>query len=146
MKAVSTFEMSVYSYETTRRYTPEGCHLRTRRCENLKSHNRIVVTINVMLKRPCSRSVVRTLKDSQGFLTISAQQEMNIPYWRSQYTQGGWITVFSPRASKYPWRSRPPQLLWKVRLAAMTVSAFSSAGTKNKAVLSSNTAFSFNEK
>jgi ribosomal protein S15P/S13E len=32
-------ETSVYS-ETTRRYIPEDCNLYTRRCDNLKSHNK----------------------------------------------------------------------------------------------------------
>jgi hypothetical protein len=38
MEVVRTSETSVYS-ETTRRYIPEGYHLRTCRCENLKSHD-----------------------------------------------------------------------------------------------------------
>jgi hypothetical protein len=38
MKAVRTAETSVYFNETTRRFTPDGCHLHTRRHENLKSH------------------------------------------------------------------------------------------------------------
>jgi hypothetical protein len=33
-------DWSVYSNETTRRYIPEGCHLHTRRRENLKSHTK----------------------------------------------------------------------------------------------------------
>jgi hypothetical protein len=37
MEAVLTSETSAYSNETTRRYTQEGCHLHTRRRENLKS-------------------------------------------------------------------------------------------------------------
>jgi hypothetical protein len=38
MEAVHTYETSVYSYETTRRYIPEYSKLHTRRRENLKSH------------------------------------------------------------------------------------------------------------
>jgi hypothetical protein len=41
MKAVSTSETSVNLYETTWCNIPEGCHLHTRRRENLKSHNEI---------------------------------------------------------------------------------------------------------
>jgi hypothetical protein len=40
MEAVRTSETSVNFYETTRRNIPEGCHLHTRRRENLKSHLR----------------------------------------------------------------------------------------------------------
>jgi hypothetical protein len=32
MEAVRTYETSVYFNETTRRYTPEGCHLRLHDC------------------------------------------------------------------------------------------------------------------
>jgi hypothetical protein len=39
LDAVRTSETSIYS-ETTQRYIPEGCHLYTRRRENLKSHKR----------------------------------------------------------------------------------------------------------
>jgi hypothetical protein len=35
MDAVRTSETSVYFNETTRRYIPEGCHLQTRRRENM---------------------------------------------------------------------------------------------------------------
>jgi hypothetical protein len=38
MEAVSTSETSVNFYVTTRRNTPEGCYLHTRRRESLKSH------------------------------------------------------------------------------------------------------------
>jgi hypothetical protein len=38
METVSTFETSVYFYETTRRNIPEDSLLHTRRRENLKSH------------------------------------------------------------------------------------------------------------
>jgi hypothetical protein len=39
MKAVSTSEMLVNFYETTRHNIPEGCHLLVRRHENLKSYH-----------------------------------------------------------------------------------------------------------
>jgi hypothetical protein len=38
MEAVRTSETSVYFNETTQHCIPEGCHLHTRRGENLKSH------------------------------------------------------------------------------------------------------------
>jgi hypothetical protein len=38
MEAVSTSEMSVSFYQTTRRNIPEDSHVHTRRRENLKSH------------------------------------------------------------------------------------------------------------
>jgi hypothetical protein len=38
MEAVSTSEMSVNFYQTTRRSVPEGCHLYTHRRDNVKSH------------------------------------------------------------------------------------------------------------
>jgi hypothetical protein len=38
MEAASTSKTLVNSYQTTRCYNPEGSHLRTRRCENLKSY------------------------------------------------------------------------------------------------------------
>jgi hypothetical protein len=38
MVAVSTYEMSVSFYKTTRRNVPEDSHLHTRRRENLKCH------------------------------------------------------------------------------------------------------------
>jgi hypothetical protein len=38
MEAVPTFETSVYSNETTRRYIPEGYNLHTSSFENLKSY------------------------------------------------------------------------------------------------------------
>jgi hypothetical protein len=39
MEAASTSETSVNFYQTTRRNNPEDSQLRTRRRENLKSHN-----------------------------------------------------------------------------------------------------------
>jgi hypothetical protein len=36
-EAVRISKALVNFYETTRRNIPEGCHLHTRRCENLKS-------------------------------------------------------------------------------------------------------------
>jgi len=39
MEAGSTSETSVYSYETTRRNVPEGCHRHARSSENLNSHH-----------------------------------------------------------------------------------------------------------
>jgi hypothetical protein len=41
MEKVPASETSVYFNETTRRYIPDGCHLHTRRRENLKSHELI---------------------------------------------------------------------------------------------------------
>jgi hypothetical protein len=41
MEAVRTSETSVYFNETTRLFIPEGCHLHTRRLENLKSHTAV---------------------------------------------------------------------------------------------------------
>jgi hypothetical protein len=38
MEAVSTSEMSVDFYQTTRRNNPEDGHRHTRRCENMRSH------------------------------------------------------------------------------------------------------------
>jgi hypothetical protein len=38
MEAVSTSETSVCFHQTTRHYIPEGCHIHTRRYDNLKSH------------------------------------------------------------------------------------------------------------
>jgi hypothetical protein len=38
MEEVRASETSVYYNETTRRYILEGCHLHTRRREDLKSH------------------------------------------------------------------------------------------------------------
>jgi hypothetical protein len=37
MEAASTSETSVNFYQTTHRYNPEGSHLHTRHCKNLKS-------------------------------------------------------------------------------------------------------------
>jgi hypothetical protein len=39
MEAVRNSDMSVYFNETTQRFAPEGYHPRTRRRENLTSHN-----------------------------------------------------------------------------------------------------------
>jgi hypothetical protein len=39
METVRTSETSAYFYETARVYIPEGCHLYTRRRNNLKSHS-----------------------------------------------------------------------------------------------------------
>jgi hypothetical protein len=41
MEKVPASETSVDFNETTRRYIPDGCHLHTRRHENLKSHELI---------------------------------------------------------------------------------------------------------
>jgi hypothetical protein len=38
MEAASTSEMSVNFYQTMWHNNPEGCHLHTHCCENLKSH------------------------------------------------------------------------------------------------------------
>jgi hypothetical protein len=38
MEAASTSETLVNFYQTTRRYNPDDSHLRTHRCENLKSY------------------------------------------------------------------------------------------------------------
>jgi hypothetical protein len=40
MGAVRTSETSLYFNDTTRRYIPQGCHLHTRRHENLKYHKK----------------------------------------------------------------------------------------------------------
>jgi hypothetical protein len=45
MDAVGTSETSGYFNETTRRHIPEGFNLRTRRHENLKSHNVSVIQL-----------------------------------------------------------------------------------------------------
>jgi hypothetical protein len=39
MEAVRNSETSLHFNDTTRRSIPEGCHLHTRRRENLKSHD-----------------------------------------------------------------------------------------------------------
>jgi hypothetical protein len=39
MEAINTSETSAYLYDTTRPNVPEGCGLRTRLPENLKSHS-----------------------------------------------------------------------------------------------------------
>jgi hypothetical protein len=44
MEAVRTSETSVNFNVTTRRYIPEDSKLHTRRCENLKSQDRVVIT------------------------------------------------------------------------------------------------------
>jgi hypothetical protein len=49
MEAVRTSETSVNFYETTRRNIQEGCHLHTRRRENLKSQNITCILIVVIL-------------------------------------------------------------------------------------------------
>jgi hypothetical protein len=38
MEVLRTYETSVYFYESTLHYIPEGCNLHTRRRENLKFH------------------------------------------------------------------------------------------------------------
>jgi hypothetical protein len=42
MEAASTSDTLVNFYQTTQRYNPEDSHLRTRRCENLKSYKIIL--------------------------------------------------------------------------------------------------------
>jgi hypothetical protein len=48
MEAVRTSEAPIYFNETTWRYIPEGCHLHTRRRENLKSHYQYINFILVI--------------------------------------------------------------------------------------------------
>jgi hypothetical protein len=67
MEAVRTSETSVSFYETARRNIPEGCHLRTRRRENLKSQNIWIVW------RQTSRFVV-FVWDSGGIWEEELQQ------------------------------------------------------------------------
>jgi hypothetical protein len=43
MEAVRTSETSLNFNETTRRYSPESCHLHTRRRKDLKSHITTIV-------------------------------------------------------------------------------------------------------
>jgi hypothetical protein len=51
MEAASTSETFVNFYQTTRRYSPEDCHLHSRRREHLKSYNcRYVIRSDVALK------------------------------------------------------------------------------------------------
>jgi hypothetical protein len=45
MEAASTSETSVNFYQTTRRYNPEDSHLHTRRRENLKSYNTMLIYV-----------------------------------------------------------------------------------------------------
>jgi hypothetical protein len=42
MEAARTSETSVNFYQTTRRNNPEDSHLFIRRCENLKSHTKVL--------------------------------------------------------------------------------------------------------
>jgi len=42
-EAVRTCERAICFYETSRRQIPEGCHLHTRRSENLKSQSTLTV-------------------------------------------------------------------------------------------------------
>jgi hypothetical protein len=57
MEAVSAPETSVGLNETTRRRIPESCHVRTRRRENLKSHQQLQIT-------PC-RGLFSSRRDSR---------------------------------------------------------------------------------
>jgi hypothetical protein len=59
LEAVSTSETLDNSYETTRRNIREGCHLRTRLRENLKSHRLIDFFSNYMEKCECVCSLSR---------------------------------------------------------------------------------------
>jgi hypothetical protein len=47
METASTSETSVNFYLTTRRKDPEDNHLHNRRCENLKSHTFIYLSVTV---------------------------------------------------------------------------------------------------
>jgi hypothetical protein len=51
MEAANTSETSVVFYRTTRRDNPEDSHLHTRRCENLKSHSKLVLFSSTPLVR-----------------------------------------------------------------------------------------------
>jgi hypothetical protein len=46
MEAARTSETLVNFYQTTRRYNPEDRHLRTDRCENLKSYTWFLIAEN----------------------------------------------------------------------------------------------------
>jgi hypothetical protein len=81
MEAVWTSEMLVYSSETTRRYIPEGSHLYSHRCENLKSHkshSHVICLIDIYM--PCCGSLLdyfilpihTTLKSKCVFITQSS--------------------------------------------------------------------------
>jgi hypothetical protein len=48
-KAVHTPETSIYFNETIRCYTPEGYHLHTHSCENLKSHTANIIALLIVL-------------------------------------------------------------------------------------------------
>jgi hypothetical protein len=52
VEAVSTSEMSVNFYDTTRRNIPEDNQLHTRRRENLKSHSNILYVL--LTNTPCA--------------------------------------------------------------------------------------------
>jgi hypothetical protein len=62
MQGVSTSEMSVSFYQTTRRNIPEGCHLHTRRRENLNSHT--VFSASAKLKLVMQFARVREIKST----------------------------------------------------------------------------------
>jgi hypothetical protein len=52
MEAVRTSETSMYFYQTTRRYIPEGCHLHIRRRVSLKPQPIVVCIGNPLLIFP----------------------------------------------------------------------------------------------
>jgi hypothetical protein len=56
MEAVRTSETLVYFNETTRRYTPEGYHLDTRRRENLKPHEGTFLVTQLLYEAPVTES------------------------------------------------------------------------------------------
>jgi hypothetical protein len=47
MDAVNSSETSVNIYQTTRHNIPDDSHLHSRRRENLKSHQHIILTISI---------------------------------------------------------------------------------------------------
>jgi hypothetical protein len=82
MEAVSTYEISVYIYETTWHYIPEGYHLHPRYCENLKPHSLNMLELCI----PSQTEDNRAISQFDGTLFTHAEitghdQNGHFPEW-----------------------------------------------------------------
>jgi hypothetical protein len=78
MEAIRISETPVYFFEITRCYIPKGYHIHTRRRENLKSQDNILLRVREHLKKCLNGRIRRMYKTAQrGPLCVGSSNIIN---------------------------------------------------------------------
>jgi hypothetical protein len=105
MEAVNTSETSANLYETTRHNIPEGCHIHTRRRENLKS----LIVITNSLSSPHSTSLVRrNQKHALPEMNVMRADETEFSMQQKFIAHHKIFRLFLPKTSHTPFEMLVP--------------------------------------